>query len=58
MRHGVVRLRHDRQLGRPEPLDYKIAASAASAQATQNDKTRAEAQGGVRLRGEQSQERH
>lgn len=33
MRHGVIRLRYVRQLGRPEPLDYQVAASVASAQA-------------------------
>lgn len=33
MRHGVVRLRHDRQHGRPESLDHQVAASATSAQA-------------------------
>lgn len=34
MRHGVVHLRHDRQPGRPESLDYQVAASAPGAQAT------------------------
>jgi len=52
MCHGVVRLRHDGQFGRPKPFDHQIAASSASAQTAQDDKARAETQSGVRLRGE------
>jgi len=52
MCHGVIRLRHDGQLGRPKPFDHQIVASSASTQAAQDDKARTETQGGVRLRGE------
>jgi len=52
MCHGVIRLRHVGQLGRPKSFDHQIAESSASAQAAQDDKARAETQGGVRLRGE------
>lgn len=54
MRRGFVRLRHDGQLGRTKPLHDQVVEGAPRAQAVKDDQEGAEAEGGFRLRGEQS----
>ena len=54
MRRGLVRFRYDRQFGWTKSLDNQIVESTSSAQAVKDDQESAEAQGGVRLRSEQS----